>query len=244
MRKGKKIKFSPQIIVIIVLLIMIILLTVILLAHRTSLEVKNRYYSDRFIKVENPAENMRVKANVIQGGGSLVMLLSSDDSSPRMATVNVRFFNDDNQVVYSDRFSTLVMNGGQALLSAPLPNLGDDYAGNILLDITDDSTSFDDYVENSEITYEETHVVLEDDTTVFNITGTNTSDTNIEHLVGSVVALKDDNIVAFNNFHIEDVEANSNFSTTVRLNGVLYGATVAPVKYDDILIFTSSATTV
>ena len=243
-KKEKLKKVTPQCIVIVVLLIMITFMIIILLTSRSTIEVKNKYYSDDCIKLENQTENIHINANVVQSNGSLVMLVSSDASDPMMINIDVSFLNDSNEVVYSDRVSTLVMNDGQALLSTALPDLGDDYAGNILLDVDDDSTSFDDYVENSEITYEESHEVLEDNTTVFNITGTNASDTNIEHLAGWVVALRDDDIVAFGHFILDNVEANSDFSTEVQLHGILSDNTVVPVQYDDLLIFTSSATTI
>ena len=243
-RTRKRKQINSESVVIAILLIILIFLIIILTVSRVNSEVRSKDYVDDMIRVDNRVDYLDIKANIIQDSGSLVMLISSDASKLSMVTVNAQFLNDKDEVISDDQGSTFVMGNGQVIMNIILPNLDDDdYAGDVLLEITAEDSGSDDFVDVSKITYEETHDVLEDNTISFQITGTNNSDSLISYLEGSVVALKDDNIVAFNNFNLQDIDANATFSTTVGLPGVLFDDIIVPVEYDDILIFTSSATT-
>ena len=241
-RSKKKNKFDSKSIVIGILLVIVIILIIILTVNSVNSNVKSKDYIDEMINVDNRTDDLSIQSNIIQDSGSLVLLISSDASKTRMVTVKVDFLNDEGDSIYSDQLSNFVMADGHVLMNVILPNLDtDDYAGDILLEVTDDSASDTDFMDVSKLTYEESHEIAEDNSIVFDITGTNDSDSVISHLEGSVVALKDDNIVAFNNFSLENIDANFTFSTTVSLPGVFSDDEIVPVDYDDVLIFTSYA---
>ena len=241
--KNKKIrKMNSKIIVIGILLFIAIVLVIILTAHSVTSSVKSTFYIDDMIKVDNQTKNLDIQANIVRDSDSLVMLISSDASDTRMVKVSAEFFNDEGDSIYTDQVSNFVMADGHLLMNIILPNLdADDYAGDIVLKITDDDANDDDFIDASNITYEESHEITEDNSTVFEITGTNNNDSVISHLEGSFVALENNDIVAFDNFNLESVDSNSTFSTTVSLSGILSDDEIVPLDYDDILIFTSAA---
>lgn len=240
--KKKKKSIKSKGIVICILLVIAIILIIILTFNSVHSNVKSKYYVDELVKINNHTDDLKIQSNIVQDSGSLVMVISSDASKPRMVTVNAEFFNDEGDSIYSDQVSNFVMSDGKMLMNIILPNLDeDDYAGDILLEVTDDSANKEDFLDVSKITYEESHATAEDNSITFEITGTNGSDSVISRLEGSIVALKDNKIVAFNNFNLNNIDANSTFTTTVSLPGVLEKDEIVPIDYDDVLIFTSTA---
>ena len=241
--KNKKVKkINAKIIITGILLLIAIVLVILLTVNSVNSNVKSKYYTDDMIRVENNTDDLEIQSNVVQDSGSLVMLISSKASKPRAVTVDVDFFNDKGDIIYSDHVSNYVMDHGKIVLNIILPNLDEEeYAGDVILEVTDEKANDVDFADASNITYEESHEIAEDSSTVFEITGTNNSDTVISCLEGCIVAFKDDNIVAFNNFNTENIDSNSTFTNSISLSGVLSGDEIVPLDYDEVLIFTSSA---
>lgn len=240
--ENKRRKINSKIIVTAILLLFAIVLVILLTANSINSNVKSKYYIDDMIHVENNTDNLEIQSNIVQDSGSLVMLISSKVSKPLTVTVNADFLNDDGDVIYSDQVSNYVMDDGKIVMNIILPNLDEEeHAGDIILEVTDEKANDVDFADASSITYEETHEIAEDNSTVFEITGTNNSNSVISRLEGSIVAFKDDNIVAFNNFNAEKIDSNSTFINSISLSNVLSGDEIVPLDYDKVLIFTSSA---
>ena len=125
-----------------------------------------------------------------------------------------------------------------------VPELDDDkYAGTIDINVKTHKIKDTLEADLSKVTYQETHEVQDDGSTVFHVSGQNQNDATLLGLVGYVVALKDNKIVTYNSFTKERIGANEMFSFDITFHGMstTQDDKVSPVDYDELMIFSSFA---
>lgn len=238
MKKGNKI----YILTIILLLVVIVVLCILLAKGGDSkTEIKYTDYTDQLIKIKE-TKGIHSVANIIDED-SLGVLVSSDTQGTRTVLAEVIFYDDQNKKVSSDASSSIMLNDGMLFFVFNLPNLTEgEYAGTIDLKLTEgEEETFDRLADVSKITYQETHSVNDLKSTVFNITGVNGNDYNIASLFTNVVVMKNDKIVAYNSFSLENILAGATFNSIVELPPVSSGNELQSVDFDKVYIFTTDA---
>lgn len=236
-KKKRSKKILKKNIIIIISVIILVLCIVLIVGAFNKDSVKYTSYDDTMISVDE-ANNMKVKANILDD--YLVVLLESVSNNAMDTDVQVQYNDIDGKAISMDSTNVTVLINGKNLLFFEMPELEERYAGDIIINIEAEATSFDLKADLSKITYQEEHEVLDTGETNFHITGYNQNNSSILGLVGYIVALKDGNIVAYNTVSQEKVEANGTFTSDVSFHGMInQNDEVVPVDYDDVLIFTS-----
>lgn len=237
-KKGKNKKsLKKNIIIIFISIVILILCVFFAIGDWNKDNVEYTSYNDEMISI-NEVDNMKVKANILDD--YLVVLLESTSKNAIDTEVQVQYSDMDGNAVFMDRTSATILTNGKNLLFFEVPELKKQYAGDITIDIETKETSFGLKVDLSKIIYQETHEVLDTGEINFHITGQNQNNSSILGLVSYIVALKDDNIVAYNTFSQEKVEANGTFTLDTSFHGMVnQDDEVVPVDYDELLIFTS-----
>ena len=187
--------------------------------------VKYKYYSDNLIKLDNDGF-YDTHVNIVDNH-YLGVLVSSDLSVPSVVSVAVTFYGGDGEELSTEQTSSIVFANNHVILPFLLPDLDDQYAGNI--DVVVTGEEYTGTVEDvSNVLYEEVS------SNPFTIRVTNNNDFSIMNLVFDVIAIKDDKIVVHESFRQNNVMPYSNFSVSSDTLTTMVG------DYDQVLIFTTS----
>lgn len=241
-KKGNKNKNKIDIIqntVIIVLSVVVVGLCVAITAQGGS-NVRYTSFNDSMIQI-NEVKNLNVSANIFEEQ-QLVVFLEPTSKNDLEVDVQVSFEDDDGKAITIDSTQATILSDGKNLMFFDLPELNNKYAGTININVEAHNTRDVLKADLSKITYQETHEVNDNGDTIFHITGKNQNDDIILGLVGYIVALKDNKIVAYNSFSQEKIEANETFSLDTNFHGQLAQEDeFVSVDYDKLMIFSSFA---
>lgn len=246
MKKGnvKKKKNRADIIqnVVLVVLAVIVLGLCVALALQSDNSVHYTEFRDSMIHINNDG-NLKVTANIYEEQ-HLVVLLEPTSKKDIDVDVQVNFFDADGKAITLDSTQATILSDGKNLMFFDIPDLDDDkYAGTIDINVKTHKIKDTLEADLSKVTYQETHEMQDDGSTVFHISGQNQNGATLLGLVGYVVALKDNKIVAYNSFTKERIGANEMFSFDITFHGMstTQDDKVSPVDYDELMIFSSFA---
>ena len=220
-----------------VLFVAIVVLIVMLIFKNNNQElVKYKFYDDDLIEIDNQT-SMEVQANIVSSN-SLGVLLSSDSDNYMQVKIEVNYYDDNQENVFTDTNEFTVFDHGKQISMFLLPDLFEKYAGTIDIKVTGESVE-NGLISSSQIEMTETHSVDEASSTNFNIQTTNNSDVNISMLLGNVILLKNNKIVGYYTFSINDLMANSTVSSAARFDAILTESQPSPVDFDEVLVIPS-----
>ncbi len=246
MKKGnvKKKKNRADIIqnVVLVVLAVIVLGLCVALALQSDNSVHYTEFRDSMIHINNDG-NLKVTANIFEEQ-QLVVLLEPTSRKDIDVDVQVNFADADGKAITLDSTQATILSDGKNMMFFDVPELDDDkYAGTIDINVKTHKIKDTLEADLSKVTYQETHEVQDDGSTVFHVSGQNQNDATLLGLVGYVVALKDNKIVAYNSFTKERIGANEMFSFDITFHGMstTQDDKVSPVDYDELMIFSSFA---
>lgn len=190
-----------------------------------SNNIKYKYYSDDLITVDNDSL-FEFHVNIVDNN-YVAVLVSSDLTVSSIVSVSTVFYDEDGNQLVANKVSSLVFANSYGILTFPLPDLNDKYAGNIEINITGQETGNTES-DDSNIKYQKTA------NDPFTIEVTNADSNSVSELEFSVVALKDKKIVLHETYFQESIMPYSTFSVSsdalTNMNG----------EYDELLIFTTS----
>lgn len=190
-----------------------------------SSNTKYKYYSDDLITVDNDGR-FDALVNIVDND-YVGVLVSSDLSTSGVVSVTVTFYDADGKELSSNKSSSMIFANNHTFLTFLLPDLTNQYAGNIEVVITGE--------EYSGITYDVSNILYESTpSNPFAIQVTNNNNFSIMNLVFDVVALKDKKVVLYEAYREKNVMPYSIFS--------VFSDTLTNMNedYDELLIFTTS----
>ena len=222
------------------LVIVIIVLSVLLFMSKGKEEVLYPEYNNNLIHINQP-DNVTSYANILYD--NYVALFSSYNiSNLKQANVIFTFYDSKNRVVSKEKLTNIARKDGKTFFMAEIPDLGDKYAGNIDIDITLDKSNYNEVVDLSKITYEETHNILENNNLSITIQGVNNTGSNLKNLSGNIILTKNDKIVDQAYFNIEGALAAGTFTTNYEFPAEIIGDRLEAVDFDKIYVYFIDAT--
>ena len=226
--------------VVLVILAVVVLCLCIAITIQSNNKSCYTAFNDSMIQIDK-ANDLKVTANIFEEQ-QLVILLESTSQDDIETEVQVEFKDADEKTISIDSTQTTILKDGKNMMFFDIPDLDEKYAGEIDINVKTYDAQGVVNVDLSKVIYQEIHEANDAGDTVFHVTGQNQNDAPILGLVGYIVALKDNKIVAYNSFTQERIEANQTFSFDTDFHGVLgQNNEVVPVDYDKLMIFSSFA---
>ena len=195
---------------------------------------KYQFYDDDLIEIDNQT-SMQVQAN-ITNSESLGVLVSSDLDEFFLVKIEVTYYDDSHDKVSTQTNELTVFDHGTQFAIFFLPDLYDGDAGTIDIKVTGEKTD-KGAITSSQIEMTETHSVDDTLSTNFTVQVTNNSDVNIPGLVGQVVLLKEDKIVGYQTFDVNELMAHSTLSSDIVFVPNMKGSQSLAVDFDKAIFF-------
>lgn len=234
--KNKKILIS---LVFVVLVIIIVVLSVLLYKASNNKVILYSQYNNNLIDIKKK-DNITSYANILYD--DYVAVFSVYDIKETMGVeANIVFYDADNKVLDKEKFSDVVQVDGKTLFMAEIPDLGDKYAGKIMVDVSLTGTDYKSNVDMSKITFNETHNVLESSELLFNIQGVNNTGVNLKDIVGAIVLLKDDLVVGQTYFNTGNVAIGAQFNASYKFPAEVHGDMITPLEFDEAFVYLINA---
>ena len=189
-----------------------------------------KQYCDQLVEIDDSGI-YEVQANVVNNSSLIVLLTSTTDTST-VAHVNVSFLNQEGKEILVSSNNAFVFANNYGLAIFNLPDLSDNYAGEIQITIIEETVDNDD-VDISNIVYETS------DSLPLTLSITNNNNYSISNLVTYLVALRNDDIINVDTFYHDSILSKETVrdesSTFIEYEDDDF------LPYDNLLAFTSSA---
>ena len=189
-----------------------------------------KQYCDDLIVIDNNTD-LSVQANVVDNTNLDILLTSSSDTSS-VAHINVSFLNQDGKEVVASSNSAFVFANNYGLAIFNLPDLSDNYAGEIQITIIEESVDSDD-IDISNIIYETS------DSLPLTLSITNNNNYSVFNLVTYLVALRNGDIINVDTFFHDSILSNE--TVMDESSTFLEYEDDDSIPYDNLLVFPSSA---
>ena len=213
----------------------LVLILALIFVKKADTIVKYKYYNDDLINIDNESF-LDVKANILDNR-RLIILLTSEKDVSCSGNLNVEIYNSENKKINENKSEYFVARNGGSIIEINLPELGENYAGTVKINVDKGNEIDDGNISGaSELKYEVNKTIGEDNVTNLAINFTNNKE-ELKYFSGVVVAFKGDNIVDFNVFYRENVEANKDFTINTSLTSSLTADGSIPLEYDELKFY-------